>query len=53
MPVALAVAVLSAQETISLVALDREGQPVADLKAGEIQLTDNGQARPLSSCMTC
>src|SRR5262249_47287436 len=38
-----AAAVLPAQETISLPALDRQGHPVPDLKAGEVQLTDNGQ----------
>ena len=40
---------LAAQETISLVALDRQGAPVADLKASELQLLDNGQPMTISS----
>jgi len=49
-PVLLSAATLfAAQETISLVALDRQGAPVADLKASELQLLDNGQPMPIGS----
>jgi VWFA-related protein len=40
---------VAAQESLSVVALDRQGQPVLDLKADEVQLTDNGQPLALAS----
>jgi VWFA-related protein len=40
---------LPAQEAISMLALDRQSQPVPDLKADEIQLFDNGQRQPMAS----
>jgi VWFA-related protein len=40
---------LASQETISLLALDRQGQPVVDLKADELQVVDSGQTQPIAS----
>jgi VWFA-related protein len=44
-----AATLLAAQETISLVALDRQNEPVTDLKASEIQLRDNDQPMTIAS----
>jgi len=47
--VLLATAVLPAQERAYLVALDRQGQSIDDLKSGEFELLDNGHAQPIAS----
>ena len=44
-----AATLLAGQETISLVALDRQGEPVLDLKASELQLRDNDQPMTIAS----
>jgi VWFA-related protein len=44
-----AATLLAAQETVSLVALDRQGTPVPDLKVSELHLSDNGQPMPIGS----
>jgi VWFA-related protein len=40
---------IAAQETISLVALDRQGGPVTDLDVSELQLSDNAQPMPIAA----
>jgi hypothetical protein len=47
--VLLAAAVLPAQESIYLVAFDRQGEPIVDLKPSELKLLDNGRAQAIAS----
>jgi VWFA-related protein len=40
---------LAQEEAVSVLALDRQGRPVTDLKSDEIQLFDNGKPAPITS----